>query len=93
MRDLLGICSRDRCEGIFQVLLDLDFVCSRFAIWSFGCGLSGSDRSDQSGRGSRVFKSPLLQVVGFESLESFSVVPSPFPLLQVRAKVSNAKEG
>src|SRR6185437_8318732 len=44
-RDLLGICSRDRCEGILQVSLDLDFVCSRFAIWSFGCGLSGSDRS------------------------------------------------
>ena len=50
-------------------------------------------RPGRSDRGSRVFKSPLLQVVGFESLESFSVFSFPFPLLQVRAKVSNAKEG
>ena len=43
-------------------------------------GLTGPmDRSNRSGRGSRVFKSPLLQVVGFESLESFSVFPSPSP--------------
>ena len=40
-------------------------------------GLTGP--MDRSGHGSRVFKSPLLQVVGFESLESFSVFPSPFP--------------
>ena len=45
----MGICSQDSCEDILQVSLDLDFVCSRFAIWSFSCGLSGSDRSDRSG--------------------------------------------
>ena len=57
-------------------------------------GLTGPmDRSDRSGRGSRVFKSPLLQVVVFESLESFSVYSFSFLVLKVRAKVSNAKEG
>ena len=46
-KDLLGICSRDSCEGILQVSLDLDFVCSRFNIWSLVHGLSGSNRSDR----------------------------------------------
>ena len=32
-RDLLGIYSRNSCEGILQVWLDLDFLCSRFIIW------------------------------------------------------------
>ena len=47
-RDLLGICSRGSCEGILQVSLDLDFVCSRFNIWSLVHGLSRSNRSDWS---------------------------------------------
>ena len=45
-------------------------------------GLTGPmDRSDRSSRDSRVFKSPLLQVVGFESLESFSVYSFSFLVL------------
>ena len=40
-------------------------------------GLTGP--MDRSGRGSRVFKSPLLQVMGFEFLESFLVFPSTSP--------------
>ena len=31
-KDLLGICSQGRCEAILQVSLDLDVVCSRFAV-------------------------------------------------------------
>ena len=40
--------------------LILDFIWSRFTIWSFDCGLSGSDRSDRS-------KKPVWPVWDFNS--------------------------
>ena len=46
--DLLGICSWGSYEAFLQVSSNLDFVYSRFDIWSFVGGLSGSDRSDRS---------------------------------------------
>ena len=53
-------------------------------------GLTGP--MDRSGRGSRVFKSPLLQVVGFESLESFSVFPSPSPCSRLGPRFSTQRK-
>ena len=49
-------------------------------------------RSDRSGRSSRVYKPPLFQVEGFESLESFSVFPFPFPLLRLGPRSPTQRE-